>query len=118
MRWRRLEGEFGDKIELRWKSFLLRPSPRRDADAADDLMHNLVEPFVYRRYLDYGVFESLRKMKNLIEVEVSRRDLAANVKLGPGGIREVEFIVQSLQLVRGGADPALRRHPMPAAVWA
>ncbi|MBT8078305.1 MAG: bifunctional [glutamate--ammonia ligase]-adenylyl-L-tyrosine phosphorylase/[glutamate--ammonia-ligase] adenylyltransferase [Gammaproteobacteria bacterium] len=79
-----------------------------DDRVADDLMSNLIEPFVYRRYLDYGVFESLRKMKHLIEVEVSRRDLANNIKLGPGGIREVEFIVQSLQLVRGGADPALR----------
>ena len=63
---------------------------------------------MYRRYLDYGVFESLREMKSLIEAEVGRRDLAENIKLGPGGIREVEFIVQSLQLVRGGADSSLR----------
>ncbi|HEV2285516.1 MAG TPA: hypothetical protein VGR80_05695, partial [Steroidobacteraceae bacterium] len=57
-----------------------------------------VRPFVYRRYLDYGVFESLREMKALIEREVERRELADDVKLGPGGIREVEFIVQALQL--------------------
>jgi glutamate-ammonia-ligase adenylyltransferase len=63
-----------------------------------------VRPFVYRRYLDFGVFESLREMKALIEKEVARRDLAEHVKLGPGGIREIEFIVQSFQLIRGGQD--------------
>jgi [glutamine synthetase] adenylyltransferase / [glutamine synthetase]-adenylyl-L-tyrosine phosphorylase len=61
-------------------------------------------PFVYRRYLDFGVFESLREMKALIEKEVARRDLAEHVKLGPGGIREIEFIVQAFQLIRGGQD--------------
>ena len=67
-----------------------------------------VRPFVYRRYLDYGVFESLREMKALIEREVERRDLAGDVKLGPGGIREIEFLAQSLQLIRGGREPWLR----------
>src|SRR5688572_2381757 len=63
-----------------------------------------VRPFVYRRYLDFGVFESLREMKALIEKEVARRDMAEHVKLGPGGIREIEFIVQAFQLIRGGQD--------------
>ena len=63
-----------------------------------------VRPFVYRRYLDFGVFEALREMKGLIEKEVARRDLADHVKLGPGGIREIEFIVQAYQLIRGGQD--------------
>jgi glutamate-ammonia-ligase adenylyltransferase len=67
-----------------------------------------VRPFVYRRYLDYGVFESLRDMKAMIEREVERRDVAGNVKLGPGGIREIEFLAQSLQLLRGGREPWLR----------
>jgi glutamate-ammonia-ligase adenylyltransferase len=67
-----------------------------------------VRPFVYRRYLDYGVFESLREMKAMIEREVERRDMAENVKLGPGGIREIEFLAQSLQLIRGGREPWLR----------
>jgi [glutamine synthetase] adenylyltransferase / [glutamine synthetase]-adenylyl-L-tyrosine phosphorylase len=67
-----------------------------------------VRPFVYRRYLDYGVFESLREMKALIEREVERRELAEHVKLGPGGIREIEFIVQALQLTRGGRDRHLQ----------
>ena len=72
----------------------------RPADVTE-LYTNLITPFVYRRYLDYGVFESLREMHALIAAEVQRRDLADNIKLGPGGIREIEFIVQSLQLVRG-----------------
>jgi glutamate-ammonia-ligase adenylyltransferase len=76
---------------------------------ADDLFGNLVVPFVYRRYLDYGVFESLREMYALIAAEVQRRDLADNVKLGPGGIREIEFIVQSMQLVRGGNREELQQ---------
>jgi len=67
-----------------------------------------VRPFVYRRYLDYGVFESLRDMKALIEREVERRELACDVKLGPGGIREIEFIAQALQLTRGGRDRPLQ----------
>jgi glutamate-ammonia-ligase adenylyltransferase len=67
-----------------------------------------IRPFVYRRYLDYGVFESLRDMKALIAREVERRELADDVKSGPGGIREVEFIVQALQLTRGGRDRRLQ----------
>ncbi|MEA3176054.1 MAG: [glutamine synthetase] adenylyltransferase / [glutamine synthetase]-adenylyl-L-tyrosine, partial [Gammaproteobacteria bacterium] len=67
-----------------------------------------VRPFVYRRYLDFGVFESLRGMKALIEREVARRDLDDHLKLGKGGIREIEFIVQSMQLVRGGNDRRLQ----------
>ena len=77
-------------------------------DAYAELQASAVRPFVYRRYLDFGVFESLREMKGLIEREVQRRDLADNVKLGPGGIREIEFVVQALQLVRGGQDRRLQ----------
>jgi glutamate-ammonia-ligase adenylyltransferase len=67
---------------------------------------------VYRRYLDYGVFDALRQMKALISKEVARRDMADNIKLGPGGIREIEFIVQALQLVRGGRDPRLQERSL------
>jgi glutamate-ammonia-ligase adenylyltransferase len=83
-------------------------SPASDQATIQELMNDIVEPFVYRRYLDYGVFESLRDMKALISAEVRKRELASNIKLGPGGIREIEFITQSLQLVRGGGDQALR----------
>jgi glutamate-ammonia-ligase adenylyltransferase len=82
--------------------------PRPPEATARELQEELVRPFVYRRYLDYGVFESLREMHGLIAAEVQRRDMADNIKLGPGGIREIEFIVQSLQLVRGGNRPELQ----------
>ena len=78
------------------------------AEVAQDLHRNLIRPFVYRRYIDYGVFESLREMHAMIAAEVERRELQDNVKLGPGGIREAEFVAQSLQLVRGGSEPALQ----------
>jgi len=83
-------------------------SPGTDESTVRELMSEIIHPFVYRRYLDYGVFESLRDMKALISAEVQKRELASNIKLGPGGIREIEFIAQSLQLVRGGGDAALR----------
>ncbi len=83
-------------------------SPGASVATINELRENMIEPFVYRRYLDYGVFESLRDMKALIAAEVRKRELAANIKLGPGGIREIEFIAQSLQLVRGGSDQQLR----------
>jgi len=78
------------------------------ADAYAAAYEEFVRPFVYRRYLDFGVFESLRSMKALIVREVARRDLEHHLKLGKGGIREVEFIVQSMQLVRGGSDRRLQ----------
>ncbi len=81
-----------------------------------ELEASAIRPFVYRRYLDYGVFESLREMKALIEREVTRRELADHVKLGPGGIREIEFIAQALQLTRGGRDRLLQTPALLAAL--
>ena len=78
-----------------------------DLDAGRQLLTTL-RPFVYRRYLDYTAFEGLREMKSMIEAEVQRRELADHLKLGPGGIREIEFFVQALQLIRAGREPALR----------
>jgi len=68
----------------------------------------MLHPFIYRRYLDFNVFESLREMKALINQEVAKRDLEDNIKLGPGGIREIEFIGQTFQLIRGGREPGLQ----------
>ena len=77
-------------------------------EAYAEATRDFVRPFVYRRYLDFGVFDSLRDMKALIAREVTRRELDQHLKLGAGGIREAEFIVQSLQLVRGGSDRRLQ----------
>ncbi len=68
-------------------------------------------PFIYRRHLDYSAFASLRNLHGQIRREVERRDMLDDIKLGPGGIREVEFIIQVFQLIRGGRDPALRQQP-------
>ena len=67
-----------------------------------------LHPFIYRRYLDFSAFEALRTMKGMIAQEVERRGLENNVKLGVGGIREIEFIAQAFQLIRGGRQPSLR----------
>lgn len=78
-----------------------------DLAAGERLLTGL-RPFVYRRYLDYSAFTALREMKALITQEIQRKSMRRNVKLGPGGIREIEFIGQAFQLVYGGREPALR----------
>ena len=65
-------------------------------------LEEILSPFVYRRYLDYGAIEALRDLKRKINLEVARKGMHDNIKLGQGGIRELEFIVQSFQLIRGG----------------
>jgi len=83
-----------------------------DWAGTEEFSEQILRPFVYRRYLDYGVFSSLREMKALIEAEVKRREYRDNLKLGSGGIREIEFIVQTLQLVRGGTVADLRERSL------
>ena len=69
---------------------------------------NLLRPFVFRRYIDFSVIQSLRNTKNMIEREVHHHGWQHNIKLGTGGIREIEFIGQVFQLIRGGREPRLR----------
>lgn len=88
-----------------------------DLEAGERLLKTLL-PFVYRRYLDYGALDGLRAMKALLVAEVARRELAGDIKRGPGGIREIEFLVQALQLIRGGREPALRRRRLLTALQA
>jgi [glutamine synthetase] adenylyltransferase / [glutamine synthetase]-adenylyl-L-tyrosine phosphorylase len=76
-------------------------------------MAGVVRPFVYRKYLDFGAISALRELRALIRAESSRRNAGRaertdNVKLGRGGIREIEFIAQAFQIIRGGRDPSLR----------
>jgi [glutamine synthetase] adenylyltransferase / [glutamine synthetase]-adenylyl-L-tyrosine phosphorylase len=68
----------------------------------------MLKAFVYRRYLDYGAFEELRSLKAQITQELRRKDRMENIKLGPGGIREIEFIGQAFQLIRGGNEKSLQ----------
>ena len=71
-----------------------------------DLM-KIVRPFVYRKYLDFGAYASMRDLHAQIRQQVRRREMHQNIKLGPGGIREIEFIAQVFQLIRGGRDSDL-----------
>ncbi|WP_151804163.1 bifunctional [glutamate--ammonia ligase]-adenylyl-L-tyrosine phosphorylase/[glutamate--ammonia-ligase] adenylyltransferase [Acinetobacter bereziniae] len=73
-----------------------------------DSLLDMTRPFVFRKYVDYTAFEAMREMKAMIEREVARRNIADDIKLGAGGIREVEFIVQVFQLIYGGAKLELQ----------
>lgn len=85
-----------------------------DVEAGERFLESL-RPFVYRRYLDFGALDGLRSMKAAISAEVARKELADDIKRGPGGIREIEFLVQALQLIRGGREAELRgRRLLPA----
>ncbi|WP_281646430.1 bifunctional [glutamate--ammonia ligase]-adenylyl-L-tyrosine phosphorylase/[glutamate--ammonia-ligase] adenylyltransferase [Parendozoicomonas sp. Alg238-R29] len=78
-----------------------------DQEAGTQLM-DMLRPFVFRRYIDFSAITALRDMKRMIRREVARRSLHNNIKLGHGGIREIEFIVQSFQLIHGGRDRSLQ----------
>ena len=92
-----------------WERYAMikaRPVPG-DLEAGEQLI-GLLRPFVYRRYLDYGAFGALRDLKAKITVELQKKNRLQNVKLGPGGIREIEFIGQAFQLIHGGKNPQLQ----------
>src|SRR5690606_8805009 len=74
-------------------------------------LEQIARPFVFRKYLDFGAINAMRDLHAQIRREVSRRDRIHNVKLGPGGIREIEFIAQVFQLIRGGRDSGLQIRP-------
>ena len=92
-------------------------------NAADDAMAGWIDalqrcarPFIFRKYLDFGAINAMRDLHAQIRREVARKDMAEHVKLGPGGIREIEFIAQVFQLIRGGRDPALQIRPTLAVL--
>ncbi|WP_039912381.1 bifunctional [glutamate--ammonia ligase]-adenylyl-L-tyrosine phosphorylase/[glutamate--ammonia-ligase] adenylyltransferase [Cellvibrio mixtus] len=76
-------------------------------------LRKMLQPFTYRQYIDFSAIESLREMKGLIARQVQRKGMNLDVKLGEGGIREVEFVVQVFQLIRGGRDALLRKRKVP-----
>jgi glutamate-ammonia-ligase adenylyltransferase len=84
--------------------------------AGHEELAKIVRPFVYRKYLDYATLDAMRGLHAEVRRDVERRELAGHVKLGPGGIREIEFVAQALQLIRGGRDPALTVRPTLAVL--
>jgi glutamate-ammonia-ligase adenylyltransferase len=99
-----------------WERYAwIKARPVAGDRVAGKRLQELLRPFIYRKYLDYTAFAGLREMKALIDAEVARKDLSDNLKLGSGGIREIEFIVQLTQLIRGGREPSMRvRGLLPA----
>jgi len=98
------------------KSRVVAPAESAHRDGTGQWLRPVVLPFVFRRYLDYGVFEALRRLHRQIREHAARRaaghpERANDVKLSRGGIREIEFTVQLLQVVRGGQFPELRTRP-------
>ena len=106
--WKTISSRQGREWE-RYAWLKARPltGPARGAAALDAI----VRPFVFRKYLDYATLAAMRALHAEVRRDVERRELAEHVKLGPGGIREVEFIVQAMQLIRGGRDAELRVRP-------
>ena len=78
------------------------------SDASRSALASLLKPFVYRKYLDYRVFDGLASLKSKIDAQAKSRGMRVNLKLGPGGIREIEFFVQAFQILRGGRNHRLQ----------
>ncbi len=92
-----------------WERFaLIKARPITGSEEEKKQLYRLLRPFVFRRYIDFGVLEAIRQMKQLIEQDVRKQSLQSDIKLGAGGIREAEFIVQALQLIRGGQKTELQ----------
>tara|TARA_R110002050_G_scaffold269917_2_gene412775 strand:+ start:322629 stop:325433 length:2805 start_codon:yes stop_codon:yes gene_type:complete len=96
-----------------WERYaMIKVRPITGSETAKKALMDLLRPFVYRRYLDYGVFDSLREMKGMIAEQLQRKGMEDNIKLGAGGIREIEFIGQVFQLIFGGRDKPLQQRPI------
>jgi glutamate-ammonia-ligase adenylyltransferase len=93
-----------------WERYAWIKARPLTGDRLDDL-EAIRRPFVFRKYLDFGAINAMRELHAQIRREVAKKDMADNVKLGPGGIREIEFIAQVFQLIRGGRDRALQIKP-------
>lgn len=93
-----------------WERFAMIKARVINDNHSDDVkwLNSILQPFTFRRYLDFTTLDALRNMKKLIATEIRRRRLSNNIKLGAGGIREVEFFAQSFQLIHGGREPALQ----------
>ncbi len=100
-----------------WERYAwIKGRPMSGGAAAQQALASMVRPFIFRKYLDYGAYGAMRELHAQIRAEVARRELNGNVKLGPGGIREIEFIAQVFQLIRGGREPALQTRPTLAVL--
>lgn len=101
-----------------WERFAMQKMRIVNNSSWNTELQSIITPFVYRKYIDFTTIESIREMKHLIEKEVRRKQISGNIKLGKGGIREVEFFVQSLQLIHAGRHPDCQKTSILAAMQA
>jgi glutamate-ammonia-ligase adenylyltransferase len=91
------------------RSAMLKARPVAGSKHLGETLLQRLEPFIYRRHLDYAMIEDIKTMKQKIDCSLTReREGELNLKLGCGGIREIEFFIQALQLIYAGKNPALR----------
>ena len=91
---------------------MIKARPITGTPEAQESLMNMLGSFVYRRYTDFSVIAALREMKSMMRAEVTRLGMDNDLKRGAGGIREIEFIAQSLQLIHGGRIPEIRTRPL------
>ena len=102
-----------------WERYaMIKARPITGTPEAQESLMNMLESFVYRRYTDFSVIAALREMKSMMRAEVIRLGMDNDLKRGAGGIREIEFIAQSLQLIHGGRIPEIRTRPLLATLAA
>jgi len=92
-----------------WERYaMIKAIPLTGSTKSVEQIHSILRPFVFRRYLDFSAIQSLRELKIMIKAQVAKQGMQDNIKLGSGGIREIEFIGQAFQLIYGGKDTALQ----------
>jgi len=102
-----------------WERYaLIKARPVAGELSLGDELMGRVQPFVYRRYIDFTAIEALQDMHASVIEDARRRDILDDIKRGPGGIREIEFLVQCFQLLRGGREPTLRTPSLASALRA
>lgn len=101
-----------------WERFAMQKVRVINETPWNDEVISIIQPFVYKKYLDYTSVESIREMKRLIEQEVERKQVQNNIKLSQGGIREAEFYIQSLQLIHAGRDKTCQHQSFLKALGA
>ena len=100
-----------------WERYAMVKARAVTGEPADrDYLDSILRPFTYRKYLDFGAIEALRDLKKAIDREILRKGMHSDIKLGPGGIREVEFIAQAFQLIRGGRNIDLQTQSLSQAM--
>ena len=100
-----------------WERYaLIKARPVAGDQASGQQLLDILKPFVYRRYIDFGAIDALRDMHANVREDALRKDRLDDIKRGPGGIREIEFLVQTFQLLRGGREPSLQTPSIFAAV--